>query len=185
MREPIRTERLVLRDATEADAELLFELDSDPEVMRYLMARHLDPAAYRERIRNVYLPFEAHPWHGFYLAFDETADEFLGWVICRPAPGHLFARDLGWTRDDEIEIGYRFRRAVWGRGIATEAAAALVALALSDPVTASVVACARIDNGASLRVLEKLGLARTGEAVLPGVPEPVAKLARPRTHPRA
>ena len=36
MREPLLTDRLILRDITEADAELLFDLDSDPEVMRYI-----------------------------------------------------------------------------------------------------------------------------------------------------
>lgn len=186
MRAPIRTDRLVLRDVTEADAELLFDLDSDPEVMRYIGARPAsDVSWYRERIRSVYLPFEAHPWHGVYLVFDGAADEFFGWVFARPAPGHLFARELGWTREDEIEIGYRYRRAAWGRGIATEAAEPLVALALSDPATTAVVGCARVDNVGSIRVLEKLGLARTGTAALPGVPEPVAQLARPARHPRA
>lgn len=184
MREPIRTERLVLRDITEADAELLFDLDSDPDVMRYVSARPaVGVEAYRERTRKVYLPFQSHPWFGVYLVFERA--EFLGWAFVRPAPGHLFARELGWTREDEIEIGYRYRRAAWGRGIATEAATPLVALALNDRATAAVVACARIDNVGSIRVLEKLGLARTGEAVLPGVPEPVAKLARPCSHPRA
>jgi RimJ/RimL family protein N-acetyltransferase len=186
MRAPICTERLVLRDVTEADAERLVDLDSDPEVMRYLSARsRYDAAAYRERIRGTYLPFRAHAWHGFYLAFDRATDAFLGWVIARPAPGHPFARDLGWTREDEIEIGYRFRRAAWGRGIATEAALPLVAVALADPATAAVVACARADNRGSLRVLEKLKLERTGEAVLPGVTEPVVILARRSARPRA
>ena len=35
MREPLLTERLLIRDVTEADAELMFHLDSDPNVMRY------------------------------------------------------------------------------------------------------------------------------------------------------
>jgi RimJ/RimL family protein N-acetyltransferase len=186
MRAPIRTQRLVLRDVTETDAERLLDLDSDPEVLRYIGARPASNATwYRKRIRDVYLPFEARPCHGFYLVFAETADAFLGWVFARPATGHLFARELGWTREDEIEIGYRYRRAVWGRGIATEAAEPLVALALADPATTAVVGCARIDNRGSIRVLEKLGLARAGEAVLPGVPEPVVKLARPCAHSRA
>jgi RimJ/RimL family protein N-acetyltransferase len=186
MRAPICTERLVLRDVTEADAERLVDLDSDPEVMRYLSAHsRYDAAAYRERIRDVYLPFRAHPWHGFYLTFDRATDAFLGWVIARPATGHLFARELDWTRADEIEIGYRFRRAAWGRGIATEAARPLVAVALADPATTAVVACARTDNRGSLRVLDKLGFERAGEAVLPGIPEPVVKLARRSARPRA
>ena len=44
----IHTDRLILRDVTEADAELLFDLDSDPEVMRYIGPRpSLDVADYR------------------------------------------------------------------------------------------------------------------------------------------
>ena len=57
MREPLLTERLILRDITEADADLLFELDSDPEVMRYIGKRPApDVAGYRDRARTVYVP---------------------------------------------------------------------------------------------------------------------------------
>jgi len=52
MREPILTDRLIVRDITEADAELLFDLDSDPEVMRYIGPRSApDVAGYRVRLR--------------------------------------------------------------------------------------------------------------------------------------
>jgi RimJ/RimL family protein N-acetyltransferase len=179
MREPVRTDRLVLRDITEADAELLFELDSDPEVMRYIGPRPWnDVAGYRERTRTVYMPQQAHPWHGVRLVFDRAGSEFLGWVFVRPATGSRFAPDLGWTRADEVEVGYRFRRAAWGRGVATEAATPLVRIALVDPETSAVVACALSGNAGSLRVLEKLGLVRVGEVTLPGESEPTVKLAR-------
>ena len=39
MREPLLTDRLILRDITEADAEAMFDLDSDPEVMRFIGPR--------------------------------------------------------------------------------------------------------------------------------------------------
>jgi RimJ/RimL family protein N-acetyltransferase len=62
MREPLLTDRLILRDITEADAELLFDLDSDPEVMRYVGPRPApDVAGYRERTRTAYVPVQAHP----------------------------------------------------------------------------------------------------------------------------
>jgi RimJ/RimL family protein N-acetyltransferase len=49
MREPLLTDRLILRDITDADAELLFDLDSDPEVMRYIGPQPAaDVAGYRE-----------------------------------------------------------------------------------------------------------------------------------------
>lgn len=179
MRESLQTARLVLRDITEADAELLLELDSDPEVMRFISsAPPPELASHRDRIRTVFLPRQAHPWHGIRMVLDRLSGEFLGWVFARPANDSSLARHLGWTRPDEIEIGYRYRRAAWGRGLATEAAMPLVATALDDPATTAVVACAHARNTASLRVLEKLGLVRVGEVMLPDGDEPTMKLAR-------
>ncbi len=179
MREPLLTPRLILRDVTEADAELLVELDSDPEVMRYIGAAPApDPATYRERTRTVYLPWQAHPWYGVRLVLDRTSGEFLGWVFIRPATFTKDAIELCWTRPDEVEVGYRFRRSAWGRGIATEAARPLVELALNDPAVTAVVAAAMAGNTGSLRVLEKLGLKRVGEVLCPNAAEPTVKLAR-------
>ena len=179
MREPLLTDRLTLRDITEADADLLFDLDSDPEVMRYIGPRPApDVAGYRERTRSVYLPVQAHPWHGVRIVLDRASGEFLGWVFVRPATGSWHAREFDWTRPDEMEVGYRYHRSAWGRGIATEAATPLVQIALADPATTAVVACALASNAGSLRVLEKLGLERVGEVMLPGTSEPTVKLAR-------
>jgi RimJ/RimL family protein N-acetyltransferase len=179
MREPLLTDRLLLRDIAEADAELLFELDSDPEVMRYIGVRPADDVGwYRERTRTVYLPWQAHPWYGVRLVYERTSGEFLGWVFIRPATASMFAHELGWTRPDEAEVGYRYRRSAWGRGFATEAALPLVQSALADQATAAVVACALAGNTGSLRVLEKLGLARVDTLWLPGTNEPTVKMVR-------
>jgi RimJ/RimL family protein N-acetyltransferase len=179
MRAPLLTDRLLLRDITEADAEMLFDLDSDPEVMRHIGPRPApDVASYRERTRTVYVPQQAHPWHGVRIVLDRTGGGFLGWVFIRPATGARFARQLGWTRPDEVEVGYRYRRSAWGRGVATEAATPLVRIALADPDTTAVVACALAGNAGSLRVLEKLGLERVGEVLLPETTAPTVKLAR-------
>jgi RimJ/RimL family protein N-acetyltransferase len=178
MRHPLLTARLRLRDITEADAEHLFELDSDPEVMRYIGPRPaFDVECYRERTRNVYLPQQAHPWQGVRIVLDRESGEFLGWVFLRPAPASKDARELGWATPSELELGYRFRRSAWGRGIATEAATPLVQLALKDAATTSIVACVLASNARSLRVLEKLGFARVGEVLLQGASEPTVKLA--------
>jgi RimJ/RimL family protein N-acetyltransferase len=179
MRGPLFTRRLILRDITEADAELLFELDSDAEVMRYIGPRPApDVTWYRDRIRTVYMAQLEHPWHGVRIVLDRASGEFLGWVFVRPAVASPIARDIGWTEPREEEVGYRFRRPAWGRGIATEAAIPLVRIAMADPQTTAVVACARAGNTGSLCVLEKLGLARIGEVLLPETSEPTVKLAR-------
>lgn len=179
MREPILTNRLLLRDITAADAGLLFDLDSDPEVMRHIGSRPADDVPwYRDRIRAVYVPWQAHPWHGVRLVFDRAGGEFLGWVFIRPATASRDAEGFGWDLPGEEEVGFRYRRAAWGRGIATEAATPLVQIALADPATTAVVACAQASNAGSLRVLEKLGLVRVGTVTLSGASEPTVKLAR-------
>jgi RimJ/RimL family protein N-acetyltransferase len=180
MREPIVTRRLMLRDIVPADAETLCELDSDPEVMRFIgPVVTPDVDAVRQRIESVYVPWQRHPWHGIWLVHDRATAEFLGWVFIRPAHLHPLADGIGWTREDEVEIGYRYHRAAWGRGIATEAALPLLEAALADAETSGVVGCALADNEASLRVLEKLGLQRVGEISLPGTGERTIKMARP------
>lgn len=179
MREPLFTERLVLRDVTDADAELLFELDSDREVMRFIGPRPADDVGpYRERIRSVYMPWKKHPWHGVRLVFDHATTQFLGWAFIRPATESVSAAELGWTSPTEVEVGYRFHQAAWGRGIATEAAAELVELALDDLSTTAVVACALVGNKGSLRVLEKLGFKRVGEVQQSSNDQPTVKLIR-------
>src|SRR5262249_9205805 len=146
MRESLLTDRLILRDIAEADADLLFDLDSDPEVMRYVGPRQApDPAGYRDRICRAHLPLRAHPWHGVRVVHDRASGEFLGWVFVRPATASPVARGLGWVLPDETEVGFRYRRSSWGRGVATEAATPLVRLALADPATTALVACARAD----------------------------------------
>lgn len=177
MREPLLTDRLILRDITEADVEMLFQLDSDPEVMRFIGPKPSpDPAGYLERIQTVYIPWQSHAWHGIRIVIDRVSDEFLGWVFIRPAPDSKIAADLGWTRPDEVEIGYRYRKIAWGRGIATEAARPLVQFALDDPDTTAIVATALARNAGSLRVLEKLGLTQVGELMLHEPREPAVKL---------
>lgn len=169
------TERMMLRHVTEADAPLLFDLDQDPEVMRYIGPITFHLAAYAERIETVYLPqYARNPRRGLFLAVEKATGEFLGWFLFRPATGHKFAPIIGWTDDAEIEIGYRFRRSAWGRGLATEGAAVLMADGLADPTVPRVVACALVTNGASCRVLEKVGLARVRTTTIPGFDDPLA-----------
>ena len=138
---------------------------------------------YRQRIRTVYMPWQSHPWHGIRIVVDRAQQTCLGWVFIRPAVCAADASELDWTRPHDEEVGYRYCRAAWGRGIATEAARPMIEMALADPATASIVACARADNLGSLRVLEKLGLQRVGQVMLPDTDQPTVKLARTNQHP--
>jgi RimJ/RimL family protein N-acetyltransferase len=176
----LETERLVLRRFTDSDpdAELLFELDSDPEVMRYIGPFGLpNPDAYRERIRTVWLAQYTHPGRGCLAAFEKATGQFVGWFFVRPAPDYKFAREAGWTRSTDLELGYRLRRAAWGRGLATEASAVLVAGALADPDVTAVVAAALGTNRASWRVMEKIGMHHVRNFSIAGFDDPLVMYA--------
>jgi [ribosomal protein S5]-alanine N-acetyltransferase len=166
----LETERLRLRGFTDTDADLqlLFDLDSDPEVMRYIGPFRPSAEAVRERMQTVWLPYyTAHPTHGFWAITEKATDRFAGWVFLRSAPEYRYAAEAGWTRPTDLEIGYRFRRAAWGQGFATEAARELVRLALADSAVTGVVAAALVPNRGSWRVMEKVGMSRVREFALP------------------
>jgi RimJ/RimL family protein N-acetyltransferase len=173
----LETERLTLRRFidTDTDAELLVELDSDPEVMRYIGPHRPSAAEYHQRIRA-----QAHcdaPGRGWGAAFEGATGQFAGWFFLRPAVEYKFAAEASWTCESDWELGYRLRRAAWGRGLATEAAAALVRLALDDPAVTAVVAAALLPNRASWRVMEKVGMVRVREFAIPGFDAPAVAYA--------
>jgi len=143
----IDTVRLLLRRFHEDDVALLVELDSDPDVMHYLSGGAATPA---EQIRSAVLPIfmrhngEASVLGGWAVELRENGD-FLGWVSLRlEAPGIA-------------ELGYRFRRAAWGRGFATEACRALLGLAFEGGIE-RVFATTYEENTASRNVMVRLGM---------------------------
>ena len=174
----LETPRLILREFTEADAEALFELDSDPEVMRYIGPYQLgDVEAYRARVQTLNIPYYAqHPGYGVWAAVEKAGGAFLGWFLLRPALAYRFAVEAGFRADD-VELGYRFRRAAWGKGYATEGSRGLVYDAFTRLDAACVVAVALVGNRASTRVMEKVGLRRVAEFRIPGYDEPAVKYA--------
>src|SRR5215468_802204 len=119
----LSTERLVLRQFTEDDADALFALDSDPEVMRYV-SRFAPPdvESCRERIRTRFLPFYSqYPSYGFWAVVEKVSGDFLGWFHLKPALDYVFHQEAGYQQGD-VDLGYRLRRASWGKGYATEGA---------------------------------------------------------------
>lgn len=151
MRVFLETERLVLRRFTEADVDNLFDLDGDPEVMRFITGGKPTP---RDVIRNDILPrflhyYERFAGFGFWAAIEKSTGDFLGWFHFRPPEG---------GGPDEIELGYRLRRAAWGKGYATEGSRALIHKGFTELGVRRVVASTMTVNTASRRVMEKAGL---------------------------
>src|SRR5215217_5494879 len=147
----LETDRLVLRRFTAADLDNLVELDSDPDVMRYITGGRPTP---REQVRDEVLPaflayYERFAGYGFWAAVDKASGQFLGWFHLRPPEG---------ASPDEPELGYRLRRSAWGKGYATEGSRALVRMAFAELGARRVYAETMAVNLGSRRVMEKAGL---------------------------
>src|SRR4051812_8426898 len=109
----LETERLLLRRFTEADVDNLFDLYSDPDVMRFLNGGESTP---REMIQRETLPhflrdYECFAAFGTWAAIEKSTGKFVGWFSFKPTDD---------SRPDDIEIGYRLRKSAWGKGYATE-----------------------------------------------------------------
>ncbi|WP_241562259.1 GNAT family N-acetyltransferase [Streptomyces hoynatensis] len=156
----LRTERLVLRGWRDEDLDPLAAMDADPEVMRYIadgsVRSREQTAATLERMRQ---GWEEAGYGLFALQLRETG-EFAGWTglaVPRFLPEVLPA----------VEIGWRLPRALWGRGLATEAARAVLEFGFARVGLEGVVSICRVENRASARVMEKLGMRLDRETELP------------------
>jgi RimJ/RimL family protein N-acetyltransferase len=140
----LRTERQLLRRMTPDDALGMFELNGDPEVLKYTF----DPPFESLEAARAFLEDYQHVYdrEGFarFAAIDTASGAFLGWCGLRRQP------------DGEIDIGYRYKRAAWGRGYATEAARATLDWGLG--VVPRIIGRAHVDNAASIRVFQKIGM---------------------------
>jgi RimJ/RimL family protein N-acetyltransferase len=151
MRVFLETERLVLRRFMAADVDHLCDLDGDPDVMRFLTGGAPTP---REVIERDILPgflrsYERGAGFGVWAAIAKATEDFLGWFSFRQRAGGA---------PDEATLGYRLRKAAWGRGYATEGARALVRKGFTELGVRRVLATTYQDNLASRRVMEKTGM---------------------------
>ena len=134
----LETDRLVLRPITLHDVELLVELDSDPEVTRYVTGRPSSPQEVLARIRDRL----GSRW----VAFDRFTGAFVGWFELVPAG------------QDTFDAGYRLRRQWWGQGLATEGIRALIDSAFSQLGARRITAHTMAVNARSRAVMERCGM---------------------------
>lgn len=162
----IETARLRLYPPCVEDFEARLAMDRDPRVMRYIRPIPDDEAAHRAEMRATILgaqPPGGAMWH----VAHKDRPGFLGWCGLMPL------EDSGL-----IEIGYRYIPAAWSRGIATEAAQAVLSHGFRVLGIDMIVAVTDPDNRASHGVLRKIGLAPAGQAYHYGRDLPFFRLSR-------
>ncbi len=139
------TERLILRKFDEPDADAIFAMRSDRDVMRFIR----EPQNRNETLN--WLKLVSRYWKtekiGFCAMIEKTTNKFIGWC------GLWRLKETG-----ELEIGYAIAREFWGNGFATEAARKFLGYGFDELNFEKIVAVAAPENRASRRVMEKLGM---------------------------
>ena len=134
----------MLRDVRDEDLDVLFEHWTDPEANRM--------AAFTAESPNDREAFDAR-WARLLANEDIKA-------LTIELDGEVVGTVSSWTQDGNREVTYWLGREHWGKGIATRALAEFLEIETARPLYAAAAA----DNAGSLRVLEKCGFARVGEA---------------------
>jgi RimJ/RimL family protein N-acetyltransferase len=163
----IETDRLLLRPLERNDLEWYAPFLADPEVMRYLSP--VGPIGARAQAAE-FLERSIHAFDvdGFgHLAVIRKSDGVgigrCGFLVWETDPWRPSTR-AGATRATEVEIGWMLGRAYWGRGYATEAARAGRDHGFAELAFPRLISLIHPDNGASIRVAEKLGMTQESTA---------------------
>lgn len=143
----LTSERLRLVPVSDAHLPLFIELNSDPEVMRFIRGGPSTPQeSRREWTRRRGPQTDEARGLGYWAGFE--GERFVGWWSASS-----FADDLKTSG-----VGYRLRREAWGRGLATEGGRVMVEQAFRTLSVEKVVASTMSANAASRAVLRKLGM---------------------------
>ncbi|MFF4653393.1 GNAT family N-acetyltransferase [Streptomyces sp. NPDC001380] len=156
----LETSRLVLRRWREEDVAPMAAVHADPEVMRWIRDGGVrDERQTRDGIRAWESEWESQGFGLFAVEIRSTGElaGFTGLSVPRFLPEVLPA----------VEVGWRLGRSHWGRGLATEAAAAAVRFGFEERGLERIVSIAQVGNHASERVMAKLGMRPVRETVNP------------------
>lgn len=149
----LETERLILRPLTQDDMNLLLDLDSDPEVMRFISdGKPQTKEHYEKAIPSLVNYMKKNQGLGLWIAYLKDTSEFIGWYILKHLPN-----------DGEVEVGFRIKKKFWRNGYSTEAGKALLKYGFETLGLKKIAAIVRPDNFASQAVIKKIGLKQKGK----------------------
>ncbi|MDN4051805.1 GNAT family N-acetyltransferase [Massilia sp. YIM B02763] len=159
--------RLRFEPLDDIHADGLHAMNSDPDVMRWL---HGTVSMEETRAMIVRVRARRAAWgYSWWALLDAASGEMVG------AGG---IQHLGFDPANPHELGWRLRRASWGRGLATEAAFTLARHGFDALGAPRLCAIRHPGNEASRRVMDKLGMRYTGMQVWNGEEVPVHVLER-------
>ena len=141
----LTTERLILREFELTDAEAMFNLNSDEEVLRYTGDKQFESI---EDANNFFKNYPDYEKNGFgrWALVTKGDKEVIGWY------------GLKKHEDNTVDIGYRIFKNQWNKGYATEASIACLEYGFQVFELDEIIANAATENKASIRVMEKIGM---------------------------
>ena len=147
--------RLSYRLMTADDAELLYQLDQDPEVMRFISNGKISS---RDSIENVLVPrmqkyLNVDKGWGIWQVNIAETGEYIGWVLVRPM--NFFSDEVEF---DNLELGWRFFQVSWGKGFASEAANHIQKVFALQSEYKKFSAIADEENMGSIGVMKNIGM---------------------------
>ena len=149
IRTQLETTRLKLRQFTHDDLQVMYILSTDPDVIKYADTPARDMEEVRERLEQGPLAdYKKYGYGRFAVELKETG-KVIGFCGIKYLP-----------EIDLPEVGYRYMKEYWGRGIGTEAAEVCVGFARDDLKIKKLIALIIPENIASVRVAEKLGMTK-------------------------
>lgn len=145
MKKILETERLLLREFELSDAQAMYDLNSDPEVVRWTGDPPFDSVSQAREFLQNYKDYETNGY-GRWPVIDKEKNEFVGWC------------GLKLNEQNLVDLGYRFFRKDWGKGYATESARACLGYGFLALGMDEIIGRVARQNPASGRVLEKIGM---------------------------
>jgi len=178
----IETGRLLLRPPHVGDVDAVYPFVADPEVMRWIgkngcRGTYADAADRVERYRRAW----ELDGFGHFMVVPRNSGEPIGRVgilVWDPRTWrHGTKRQLG--DEAELELGWTLESAAWGRGFATEAAAAVGQWAFRELQPRRLVSLIHPDNARSRRVAQKVGERYRHDVTVDGTTLQLWELASP------
>ncbi|MCK5677262.1 MAG: GNAT family N-acetyltransferase, partial [Flavobacteriaceae bacterium] len=141
----LETDRLFLREFKISDANKMWELNSDKDVLKYTGDKPFESI---ESTKQFIIEYQDYRKNGFgrWAVIEKFKNEFIGWC------------GLKLNEENLIDIGFRFFKQQWNKGYATEAAQACINYGFDSLSIKEIVGRADKENKSSIRVLEKLNM---------------------------
>ena len=163
----VETERLYLREFIDKDAIHFYQMNNDPDVIKYAGDSPFDSLESAKNFLLNYQDYKINNMGRWAVCLKETS-EFLGWCGLKFHP-----------KENLVEVGYRFYKKNWNKGYATESALASIEYGFKALKLSKIYAHCHMENEKSIHVVNKCGLKFVKQFDYEGMPANLYKIDNP------